>query len=202
MTRVALRTHKKDMMREEPSFSKRRFLYRLSRSDYERNWGKDYTKPGFGARVLAVFLRYMPKIGPFKAMAFTNPTMKTEEMYFKSINTSVDQYRAFLVELRVDSLRLSNMDLDTGKTTKAAEYALTDESYAKLLAKLSGRKFDQVTPELRANILDFYSDLSAPIETKKDSAQWQSVLASLDRLKAVTTVPASAANSSAPDRRP
>jgi len=192
MTRVALRTHKKDMMREEPSFSKRKFLYRLSRSDYEKNWGKEYTKPGFGTRVLSVLLHYMPKIGPFKAMAFKNPTPKTEEMYFKSINTTVDQYRAYLEELRTDTLQLSNIDFDTGKVTKAAEYILTDESYAKLLAKLSERKFDRTSPELRANILDFYGDLSAPIETKKDSAAWQAVLTSLDQLKALTLVPASA----------
>ena len=192
MTQVALRTHKKDMMREEPSFSKRKFLYRLSRSDYEKNWGKEYTKPGFGTRVLAVLLHYMPKIGPFKAMAFKSPTPKTEEMYFKSINTTVDQYRAYLEELRTDTLQLSNMDLDTGKKTKAAEYPLTDESYATLLAKLSERKFDRTSPELRQNILDFYSDLSVPIETKKDNVRWQSVLTSLDQLKAVTLVPASA----------
>src|ERR1700691_1119993 len=46
MTRGALRTHEKDMMKEEPTFAKRRFLYRLSRSNYEREWGKDYAKPG------------------------------------------------------------------------------------------------------------------------------------------------------------
>jgi len=189
MTRVALRTHKEDMMREEPTFAKRKFLYRLSRADYEKNWGKEYTRPGFGTRLLAVFMRYMPKIGPFKAMAFKNPTPKTEEMYFKSINTSVDQYRAFLKGLRTDSLQLSNVDLDTGKKTKAAEYTLTDDSYARLLAKLSARKFDRTSPELRANILDFYSDLSAPNETKKDTVRWQGVLTSLDQLKALTLAP-------------
>ena len=195
MTQVALRTHKKDMMREEPTFSKRKFLYRLSRADYEKNWGKEYTRPGLGARVLSAPLHYMPKIGPFKAMAFKNPTPNTEEMYFKSINTSVDQYRVFLEELRTDSLQLSNMDLDTGKKTKAGEYPLTDESYAKLLAKLSERKFDRTSPELRENILVFYSDLSVSIETKKDTVRWQSVLTSLDQLKALTLVPASAGNS-------
>src|SRR5271165_3211499 len=40
MTQVALQTHKKDMMREQPDFAKQKFLYRLSRSDYERQWGK------------------------------------------------------------------------------------------------------------------------------------------------------------------
>jgi len=142
--------------------------------------------------VLSVLLHYMPKIGPFKAMAFKNPTPKTEEMYFKSINTTVDQYRAYLEELRTDTLQLSNIDFDTGKKTKAAEYTLTDDSYAKLLAKLSERKFDRTSPELRQNILDFYGDLSAPIDTKKDSAAWQAVLTSLDQLKTLTLVPASA----------
>ena len=52
MTQIALRTHKKDMMKETPDFAKDKFLYRLSRSEYEKEWGKDYTKPDFGTRVL------------------------------------------------------------------------------------------------------------------------------------------------------
>src|SRR5579864_300687 len=120
MTKIALRTHKKDMMRETPDLAKRKFLYRLSRSDYEREWGKDYKKDGFKTRLFAAVLRYMPKIGPFKALAFNNPTAQTEDMYFKSINTTVDQYRLYLEQVRTDSLNLANCDFDTGKETVAA----------------------------------------------------------------------------------
>jgi hypothetical protein len=183
MTRVALRTHEKNMMKETPDFAKKKFLYRLSRSDYEKEWGKDYKKDGFKTRFLAVLLRFMPKIGPFKALAFNNPTAQTEDLYFKSINTTVDQYRIYLTQVGTGSLELTNTDFDTGKETKAAEYSLTDETYAKLLAQLTARKFDLTSPDLRENILNFYSDLSLPLETKKDAAQWQSVLASLDQLK-------------------
>jgi Zinc dependent phospholipase C len=183
MTRVALRTHGKDLMKETPDFAKKKFLYRLSRSDYEKEWGKDYKKDGFKTRLFAVLLRFMPKIGPFKALAFNNPTAQTEDMYFKSINTTVDQYRIYLTQVGAGSLELTNTDFDTGKETKAAEYSLTDETYAKLLGQLTARKFDITSPELRTNILNFYSDLSLPLETKKDNAQWQSVLASLDQLK-------------------
>src|ERR1700681_3643022 len=104
MTQIALRTHKKDMMKENPSFAKKKFLYRLSRSDYEKDWGKDYTKSDFGTRFWAVMLRFMPKIGPFKALAFNNPTPQTEDLYFKSINTTVDQYRIYLDQLRAGPL--------------------------------------------------------------------------------------------------
>jgi Zinc dependent phospholipase C len=189
MTQVALQTHKKELMRETPNFAKRKFLYRLSRSSYEKEWGKDYVKPGLGTRILSTLLRYMPKIGPFKGLAFNAPTPQTEDLYIKSINTTVDQYRAFLEEVRTDSLVLPNYDLDSGQATKAAEYSLTDDSYAKLLAQLSERKFDRTSRELRDNILQFYSDLSVPIETKKDQVRWQGVLTALDQLKSVTPVP-------------
>ncbi len=189
MTKVALQTHKKDLMRETPNFAKRKFLYRLSRSNYEKEWGKDYVKPGVGTRILSALLRYMPKIGPFKGLAFNNPTPQTEDLYIKSINTTVDQYRAFLEEVRTDTLVLANCDFDTGQPTKAAEYSLTDVTYAKLLARLADHKFDRASPELRDNILQFYADLSAPIETKKDEVRWQAVLTELDQLKAVAPVP-------------
>ncbi len=189
MTRVALQTHKKDLMRETPNFAKQKFLYRLSRTDYERQWGKDYVKPGLGSRILAVFLRYMPKIGPFKGLGFNAPTPQTEDLYIKSINTTVDQYRALLEEVRTDTLALPDCDLDSGQSTKAAEYSLTDDTYAKLLGQLSERKFDRTSPELRANILDFYSDLSVPITTKKNQDDWKRVLNELDQLKSVAPVP-------------
>jgi hypothetical protein len=190
MTQVALQTHKKELMRETPNFAKQKFLYRLSRSNYEKEWGKDYVKPGMGTRILSTLLRYMPRIGPFKGLSFNNPTPQTEDLYIKSINTTVDQYRAFLEEVRTDRLVLPNCDFDSGKPTKPGEYSLTDNAYAKLLAQLSDRKFDRISLELRANILDFYSDLSAAIETKKDQVRWQGVLAALDELKSVTPEPA------------
>ncbi len=194
MTKIALRTHKKDMMRETPNFAKRKFLYRLSRSDYEKEWGKDYKKDGFKIRLFSILLRYMPKIGPFKALAFNSPTAQTEDMYFKSINTTVDQYRIFLQQVGTDSLQLANVDFDSGKQTKAAEYSLTDDTYAKLLGQLAERKFDLTSPDLRENILTFYADLSLPLETKKDSAHWQSVLTALDQLKLTGPAPILAAS--------
>jgi hypothetical protein len=189
MTQVALQTHKKDLIRETPNFAKRKFLYRLSRSDYEKEWGKDYVKPGLGTRIMSTLLRYMPKIGPFKGLAFNSPTPQTEDLYIKSINTTVDQYRVFLEQVRTDSLSLPNCDFDTGNETKPAEYSLTDETYAKLLGQLSDRKFDLTTAELRQNILHFYSDLSLPIETKKDEAHWKGVLTALDELKSTSPAP-------------
>ena len=190
MTQVALQTHKKDLMRETPNFSKQKFLYRLSRSNYEKEWGKDYVKPGLGTRILSTLLRFMPRIGPFKGLGFKSPTPETEDLYIKSINTTVDQYRAMLQEVGADSLVLPNYDLDSGNPTKEGEYSLTDLTYAKLLGQLAKSKFDQTTPELRDNILQFYSDVPASMQTKDDKVvRSTSVLALLDQLRAATPVP-------------
>lgn len=189
MTQVALQTHKKELMRETPNFAKQEFLYRLSRSNYEKEWGKDYVKPGFGTRVLSTLLRYMPRIGPFKGLAFKSLTPQTEDLYIKSINTTVDQYRAFLFEVRTDSLVLPNCDLDSGNLTKEGEYSLTDETYAKLLGQLAKSKFDRTTPELRDNVLEFYPDIPASIEKEDNKIRPTSVVALLDQLRAATPVP-------------
>jgi len=186
MTKVALQTHKKELMRETPNLAKNKFLYRLSRSDYEREWGKNYTKPGRGTRVLAALLRYFPKIGPFKGMGFDSPTAQTEDLYIKSINTTVDHYVAMLEAVRRDALMLPNRDLDDGKETSASEYTLADEAYAALLAKLTELHFEGTSLELRDNIIAFYADLSLPIKTREDPARWHDVLTGLDQLKVLT----------------
>ncbi len=92
--------------------------------------------------------------------------------------------------MRADKLVLVNFDLDSGEVTRAAEYSLADDTYAKLLARLADKKFDRTSPELRNILLQFYSDPSAPDETKQDPVRWQRVLAALDQLKSVVPSPA------------
>jgi hypothetical protein len=58
------------------------------------------------------------------------------------------------------------------------------------LDKLEDEHFKTVTPELRADILAFYSDLSVPIATKNKKGEWREVLQDLDKLKATQAEPA------------
>jgi hypothetical protein len=189
MTQVALRTHRKELMTEVPNFQKQKFLYRLSRADYEKKWGKVYQRAGFGERFLAVILKVIPKIGPLKALNFNIPTPKTEDLYFTSINQTVDKYGSLLKEERSRQIKLADYDLDSGKPTVAGEYSLADDSYTKLLSQLADKKFDVTTGALQRNILAFYSDESAPIETKKDPGKWQKVQGNLEALKTFTPNP-------------
>ena len=184
MTRVALLARKKELVAETPNFNARKFRYYLSRANYQREWGKGYRRPGFGTRVLAFFLKFMPKVGPFKAVDFKIPSQKTEDLYIASVNHTLDNYKVLLTEARTKKLHLANTDFDTGRMTLAGEYILTDKAYAHLLDQLAKKDFSQVTPELRDNILAFYGDPSAPIATKQDAGAWQKTQDEVERLKA------------------
>jgi hypothetical protein len=185
MTRVALIARRKEIVAETPNFHERQFRYYLSRTSYEREWGKGYRRPGFGARVLAIVLKIVPKVGPFKALDFKIPTQQTEDLYIASVDRTMQNYKQLLAQTGAGNLHLTNTDFDTGHDTRAGEYALTDKSYAKLLGQLADRNFDQITPQLRNNILGFYSDPDAPIATKKKPQDWQKTQDELAKLQAL-----------------
>ena len=47
-----------------------------------------------------------------------------------------------------------------------------------------------MAPDLRKNILDYYSNPSAPIATKRNATEWQKTQEELQRLKDFTPPPA------------
>lgn len=189
MTRVALLTRRKEIVADTPNFNQKQFLYYLSRAKYQKEWGTQYRKPGFGTRLLAWFLKIVPKVGPFKALAFKIPTKKTEDMYIKSVDVTVEDYRELLQATKVEDLRLSNKDCDTGRETQAGEYRLTDDAYARLLHQLAQKNFTPLSPDLKANILAFYDNPGAPLATKRNKKAWQRTQDELAKLKDAPAVP-------------
>ena len=65
MTRVAWSLKKDQLKKEIPGITRKKFLYNLSRSSYEKEWGKEYHKPGCGTRILTFLFRWLPGGGPF-----------------------------------------------------------------------------------------------------------------------------------------
>src|ERR1700692_3368731 len=92
MTGVALVARRQEIVKETPNFRAREFRYYLSRAKYQKEWGRTYQRPGFGTRVLAFFLKFMPKVGPFKALDFKIPTQQTEDLYIASVDRTMEDY--------------------------------------------------------------------------------------------------------------
>lgn len=183
MTKVAWQIKKAEITKENPGITRKKFLYNLSRSSYEKNWGSTYQKPGCRSRFLAFIFRIVPRVGPFKALAFKKPTPATETMFMASFNAAIARYRDLLAEVRAGRLQLPNENFDTGEPIAPGHYNLADSAYAKLLDKLADH-YAGMPPELRRNILAFYQNLNAPIATKTDEKQWARLLKQLDDLKA------------------
>jgi hypothetical protein len=49
-----------------------------------------------GSIIQAGFFRIVPKVGPFKALAFKRLTPETEQLYMAGFNASIDRYRELL----------------------------------------------------------------------------------------------------------
>src|SRR5882672_10647079 len=189
MTRVALLSRRDVIVKDTPNFNRKKFLYNLSRSNYEHEWGTVYRKPGMGTRILAFFLKLMPKVGPFKAVNFKIPTKQTEDMYVKSVNDTVENYSGLLAHAGSEKIELPNRDCDTGLETRAGEYALTDNTYAHLIDQLASKSSDPIDPALRENLLEFYADPNAPVATRKNAKAWRQLQDQLQQLKQRAAAP-------------
>lgn len=192
MTRVAWELKKDDITKAHPGMTQEKFLYNFSRADYDKEYGKEYKEPGFGAKLVAGLVRVLPKVGPLKALNFKPPTPEAERLFIESFNAALERYRTLLAQARTGKLDLQNTDFDTGRPVRAGEYKLADDTYAKLLEKLAKHDFENTSPELRRNLLAFYNDPNAPNATKRDKDDWRATQRALDQLKAVQGQPASA----------
>jgi Zinc dependent phospholipase C len=175
MTKVALATHQKDFQESN--------VYRYSRKQYVADYGNKYYRPNWFSRLLAWIFRIMPKFGPFRTLAFKPPPPAGEQLFFESFQITVEHYRDGVREARSGHLELRNTNLDDGRLTEPSEYPYADRAYSRLIEKLADMPRADVPPELRADVLRYYHDLSRPFATKKHKSEWKKTLAALAKFK-------------------
>jgi hypothetical protein len=189
MTRVAWQIKKQEIRKDAPSATRKTFLFNLSRSSYEKQWGATYKKPGVRSKMLATVFRVMPKVGPWRPLSFKRLTPEIEQMYMASFNATIARYRELLLEQTAGRLKLPNNNLDVGNVTAAGKYTLMDAAYSELLHKLQGH-YTEISPELRSDILAFYSGPGLANSTKTNAGDSARMVKELDQLRAVDLDPA------------
>jgi hypothetical protein len=188
MTRVAWSLKQDQLKKEIPGITRKKFLYNLSRSSYEKDWGTEYHKPSFGTKVMTFLFRILPATGPFSALKIRTPTPEVEKLFMASFNATVDRYKAMLANVEAGGPELQNENFDVGAPPQAGKYKGADEAYAKLVGKLAEKQFAGMSTELRQNILGFYQDSNPAISagsTEKESAGRAKLLSQLERMKAI-----------------
>jgi hypothetical protein len=191
-TKIAWKLKQDDIQKDLPGITRQKFLYNISRSSYEKSWGKDYSKPGFGATFLSFLYRVLPKFGPLRVLAFRTPTPQTEKLFEESFNVTLDRYRALLAQLRKGQVALPNDNFDVGEATARGKYRLSDAACAELLDRIAKNDFASASPELRAELLRFYSSPEVPSTAKVSEKARARLKADLQKLENAPLTPAAA----------
>jgi hypothetical protein len=95
----------------------------------------------------------------------------------------LDHYRGLLSLQAAGQLELPNDNFDTGEISGPGKYRLNDETHAALLEALAGQNFASAPADVRAELLDFYSQPEAPYATKGNPKAWAKVQVELQQLK-------------------
>jgi hypothetical protein len=135
-TRIAWQSKKDEIAKARPGLTRQKFVYNLSRASYDKEFGRDYQRPGFFARLLAAIFRVLPKSGPFRALAFHPPGPEAEKLFMQSFNLALDRYRKNLAAVRSNTLRLENLNFDLGEPARFGQYDMADEAWEKFVRKL------------------------------------------------------------------
>jgi Zinc dependent phospholipase C len=183
ITRIAWRDKREAIQQLKPDVAEQRFVFNLSRRDYERDFGRDYQRAGPLTMVLKVLYRLLPKIGPLRPLKFRAPTPEAEALFLASFKDTRQRYQATLHAVAERRLNLVNTNFDIGKPSTHGEYALADETYADLLDRLAGRHFTGVPAALRQNILAYYVAAPDKVSGKKERKRLEKIRVQLSSLK-------------------
>jgi zinc dependent phospholipase C len=182
ITRIAWRDKQEEIQQLTPGAAEERFVFSLSREEFEKAYGTNYQKPGLLAKFLAFLYKLLPKVGPLRPLQFKVPTKEAEALFLASFKDTRERYRAALDALGRGRLNLPNTNFDTGKPSAHGEYVLADETYDELLHRLNDQHPADVAPALKNNINAFYASASPPSSRKerKRAARIKEELAALD----------------------
>jgi hypothetical protein len=158
MTKVAWRDKREEILKVAPKMQEATFVFHLTPRQYVQEYGGKFETPKWWARFFGVLFKLLPKIGPFRPLAFKVPTPEVEQLFVQSFAETQRGYREALASLRAQRLTLANRDLDTGYQTALGEYTLADKTYAELVKRLADDKFANVPPALAENLAAFFGD--------------------------------------------
>jgi len=182
ITRIAWRDKQDEIQQLNPGAAEERFVFNLSRQEYEQAYGTEYQKPGLLARFLAFLYKLLPKVGPLRPLKFQVPTKEAEALFLASFKDTRERYRAALDALGRGRLDLPNTDFDTGKPSAHGEYALADETYDELLHRLNDQHLAGVSSALKKNINAFYASAQLPVSSRKERKRAATIKAELAAL--------------------
>jgi hypothetical protein len=157
MTTVAWRDKEDEIRKITPKVERSAFIYSITRQEYEKAYGTTYRKPGLMAKLVVAVMKLVPKVGPFRPLAFKAPTPEAEQLFTESFRTARDSYRVSLRDAADGRVTLANTDFDTGRRSAWGEYQLADKTYVQFLERHAAHHFAGVPAAVRSDLIRFFT---------------------------------------------
>lgn len=188
-SRAAWRANRHELRKVNKRIRRRDYVYKQSKEEYEREFGTNYERPGFGARILAGVIQVLPKVGKLKSLKFIAPSPEAQQLFRTSFHETVVSYCKFLGQQTATTnvTSLPNTDFDTGHPTRLGEYSLADRTYGEWVRALAKDDFKDISAPMRQNILAFFANASSqPRDVEeKEKENIEKTQAALTRLRAL-----------------
>ena len=188
ITKSAFKANKDTILKMNPGMTAKKFQYNMSRKSFRLEYGKQIDKSKPTARILAFLITILPKAGPLKTLKYVSPSKAGEKLFAQSFDSIVTNYQFALKQVSTKSLTLRDIDLDTGKPNKFNEYALADKTYDDLLIRLQKKHYKNITPQLKQNIVNYYSQMDIANPDVRFRYGFEKTGTALDKIRSLKPV--------------
>lgn len=181
-TGIAWQLYRADITQLDPSATADEFVFGMSHAEFVQQFGTAFREAGSFARLLGVFTKLVPRVGPLERLPYKAlpPEVRTE--YRTAFRRAVARLREEVGRPPTGRDPLPNLNLDTGAPTRGGTYEPADAAYAALLVRLEARGLTGVPPGLRSDVLRFYRERAVSAAPAPDDDDARHVAVALERL--------------------
>jgi len=172
-TGIAWQLYRADATRVDPTATAETFVGRLSRADFEHEFGDAYRQAGYFARFAAWVVKLVPKVGPLKGLPYQPLPPAARERFTTTFDRAVVRFRDAVAAASRGAEAPPDENLDTGRPSRGGDYPPADTAYTELVEKLAAHD-DAATPAaLRVDLDRHYAAAWAARRDPSDEAWWR-----------------------------
>lgn len=156
LTKKAWKAKKAEIVKANGNATVRGFKYKMSRRMYNKEFVGKRNKPDLKARAAAFLVKILPKVGPLRNLKFVYPGAEGEKRFTHVFDTIIQKYALASKQWDAQSLRLVDINLDTGYPLAYGKYHLADDTYCKLVLNLQMEGFACLTLALQKHLVKYF----------------------------------------------
>jgi hypothetical protein len=183
LTKNAWKAKKDEIIKNNGMASIRSFRYKMNLRMYKKEFPGKRKKPDFKARAAAFMVKILPKVGPLKNLKFVYPGVEGEKRFTQVFDTIIQKYAVALKQWDAQTLKLADINLDTGKPAAYGNYHLADDTYCKLVTNLQKEQFACLTENLKTHLVTYFNGAVLHEQFKEHPENEGPMRLALDKIK-------------------